>query len=142
MDQKLTDLIVEQKPQFADSEVEGRPALERNLKSQTWATFPVLAQNDKQACAALDAQGRCGIYPHWPMSCARFPFSLSNDLKVIFYSARCQSLTRSAEPDPRWYPMLNATVDSYNQRIRDFILLEYARPELESLGIAEFLTLQ
>jgi len=31
--------------------------------------------------------------------------------------------------------MLQAAVDCYNERIKDFILLAYARPQLQEIGL-------
>ena len=49
------------------------------------------------------------------------------------HAASVHGLTQRAQA------MASASVDSYNARIKDRILLAYAREELEELGIAKFL---
>ncbi|HET6343481.1 MAG TPA: YkgJ family cysteine cluster protein, partial [Myxococcota bacterium] len=91
MDIGRTDLMTHAKPQFKPEELRARPALRRQVASEAWARFPVLRQNEFGACEALTAAGKCSIYPHWPLACARFPYALHAEAQEIFYSQRCRS---------------------------------------------------
>lgn len=135
-----TDLMSQVKPRFQDVELAERPALRRQVGSRAWQTFPVLKQNSFGACAALGLDGRCGLYPHWPLACARFPYALHLDDMDIFYSRRCQSFWVHPAAEGRATAMALAAVASYNERIKDLVLLEYAPKRLEELGLLRFLT--
>jgi len=135
-----TDLISRDKPRFADEDVQSRPALQRHVGSNAWAVFPVMAQTNINACAALTTDGQCGIYPHWPLSCERFPYSLHSEDMEVFYSRRCDSFwirQDAADPQKR---MAWAAVAAYNERIKDLVLLEYAPGKLEDLDLTRFLS--
>ena len=136
-----TDLITTAKPTFDPDEIAHRPALARQLASRSWRMFPVLKQNGFGACAALTVQGKCAIYPHWPMSCARFPYALHLDDAEIFYSQRCNSFWIHPRAGARVKAMAAAAVASYNERIKDLVLLAYAPRQLEDLGLLQFISL-
>lgn len=135
-----TDLMTQKKPEFTVDELGARPALRRQVRSAGWSVFPVLKQNTFGACAALSVQGKCLLYPHWPMACARFPFSLHLDDEEIFYSQRCQSFWIRPDVNERATEMAIAAVSSYNERIKDMILLAYAPRQLSDLGLAQYLS--
>jgi len=134
-------LIATHKPHFTDDEVAGRPALQRQLESDSWRSFPVLAQNRYGACAALTDKGRCSLHPHWPLACSRFPYAFDLDNLEVFYSQRCDSfwIRHDGRANPRVLAMKVAAVASYNERIKDSVLLAYARDELTGLGLTPFL---
>lgn len=135
-----TDLIAFDKPRFDERELERRPALQRTLGSTTWRCFPVLRQTRMGACAALSTEGRCGLHPHWPLSCARFPYALNLEAHEIFYSRRCSSFWIRADSQPAAQQrMVVAAAAAYNERIKDLVLLAYARARLEALGLTRFL---
>jgi Fe-S-cluster containining protein len=136
-----TDLIAREKPRFSDEEQAARPALARTLRSRTWRIFPRLAQNSMNACKALTTEGKCSLYPHWPLSCARFPYSLHLDDREVFYSSRCDAfyLIPDGRAEARISAMKAAAVESYNARIKDLVLLAYAPHALEHLGLLRFL---
>ena len=135
-----SDLISRQKPKFAPHELASRPALRRQVQSRGWDIFPVLAQNSFGACVALNEAGRCGLYPHWPLACARFPYALHLDDGDIFYSQRCQSFWVHPKATERATAMALAAVASYNERIKDLVLLAYAPERLAALGLSNYLS--
>ncbi len=133
------NLMTTKKPRFSEDEQEARPALRRHLASDAWRIFPVLRQTAAGACAALSLGGQCSLHPHWPLSCARFPYALHADDREVFYSPRCDSYWVRPDATPRVRAMARAAVDSYNHRIKDTVLLEYARSRLEDLGLLRHL---
>jgi Fe-S-cluster containining protein len=138
-----TELIASNKPSFDEATVASRPALRRQLNSQAWEVFPTLNQNSFGACMALDLDGRCTLYPHWPVSCARFPYALRTECDEVFYSQRCKSfwIRPDEASEMRAHAMAANAVAAYNERLKDLVLLEYARDRLDSLGLLDYLTL-
>ena len=134
-----TDLITQNKPTFTPRELAERPALRRQTASKAWATFPVLRQNSFGACLALTDSGHCSLYPHWPMACARFPYALHLEDQEVFYSDRCDSFWIRPDVGERVRSMAVAAVASYNERIKDLVLLAYAPKQLEDLGLLQYL---
>jgi Fe-S-cluster containining protein len=134
-----TELITHEKPNFATDDRRGHPALERTLHSTNWQRFPVLQKNSFGACAALTDEGKCGIYPHWPLSCERFPYALDVDASLVFYSSRCRSFWIRDGEQGRVEQMKAAAAAGYNERIKDLVLLAYAPERLERLGLTRFL---
>lgn len=136
-----TDLIATEQPNLA--QVPSTMARRRFMASRSFAVFPVLKQDANHRCLALSADSRCSLHPHWPLSCARFPYSLDRDDNEVFYSSRCGSAEMYYESADvkRCEVMIDATLNAYNQRIRDFVLLEYARPALDALGLTRYLAL-
>lgn len=104
-------------------------------------SFPVLARYTTGTCALLTTERSCGAWPHWPLSCARYPFALDLQRKVIFWARGCGSPTVLApgEAAPRVRALALAVVEAYNERLRDAVLLAVAHPELEALGLWRFL---
>jgi len=136
-----SDLITQRKPHFSAEELNARPALRRQITSRGWDTFPVLKQNTFGACGALSVSGKCLVYPHWPLACARFPFSLHLEAEEIFYSQRCQSFWIRNDSGAKVSEMAIAAVASYNERIKDLVLLAYAPEQLADLGLMKYLSL-
>ncbi|MEM6732600.1 MAG: hypothetical protein AAF658_13665 [Myxococcota bacterium] len=139
MDIGREDLMVHEKPEFSREELVRNPALRLQLASSDWRRFPVLAKNEFSACRALTTDGACGLYPHWPMACARFPYTLDVDAKEITYSKRCRSFWIRDDGTSRARAMAVAAVAAYNERIKDRILMAYAPERLEELGLLKFL---
>lgn len=139
MDVGRTDLMVHKKPEFSAEELARRPALRRHVHSRSWRIFPVLAQNSFGACMALTVEGRCSLYPQWPQSCARFPFSLASDGTEVFFSRRCRSFFIHPDQVKKATRIQLAAVAGYNERIKDAVLLAYAPKRLSALGIMGFL---
>lgn len=137
MDIGRTDLMTHDKPHFGPEELAQRPALARQVSSRSWATFPVLRQNRFAACAALTDDGKCSIYPYWPLACARFPYALHADDDTVFYSARCDSFWVRRDGTERVASMAVDAVVSYNERIKDLVLLAYAPERLAELGLLQ-----
>jgi Fe-S-cluster containining protein len=129
------ELMVHRKPVFTPEQLAQRPALARHVRSETWRRFPVLAQNDFGACLALDLSGRCSLHPHWPQSCARFPFSLHLETSEVFFSRRCRSFFIHPSAAKKAERIQLAAVASYNERIKDAVLLAYAPERLTALGL-------
>ncbi len=136
-----TDLISQHKPTFTGGDLAAAPMLHRQVASQAWQIFPVLKKDGMSACAALSSEGKCTLYPHWPLSCARFPYALHVDEADVFYSQRCQSFWLHPEGLPQVEGMVAAAVACYNERIKDAILLTFARADLARLGLTGHLAL-
>ncbi len=131
--------ISQKKPTFAKEVLLERPALERNQRSIYWRVFPIIKQNKFHACSALGVDGLCKLYPHWPLSCARFPYSLHADDRRIFFSPRCPSYLLDEVRGARASLMAKAAVDAYNAAIKDIILLHYLPEKLADLGLLQYL---
>ena len=136
-----TDLITKDKPAFDAQTLEQKPALKRTLASQAWQRFPVLKQNAFGACRALSTEGKCTLYPHWPTSCARFPYALDIEFEAITYSPRCRSFWIRPDAGAKIEAMKVAAVAAYNERIKDLVLLAYAPAQLADLGLTAHLVL-
>ena len=141
MDVGRETLISRQKPHFSPAELVGRPALAAQVSARSWEIFPVLAQNSMHACRALNTEGRCTLYPAWPLSCARFPWSLDVEAQEVFYSPRCPSYWVRDDAQPALHAMRAAAVAAYNARVQDAILLQFARPQLAEMGMLRHLVL-
>ncbi len=139
MDLDRTDLMTQDKPQFSSAELSDSPSLARQVNSRDWQEFPVLRQNSFGACVALDTEGQCTLYPHWPATCARFPYSLNPDRLEVLYSKRCDAFWIHPSYQEQAKRMAVAAASAYNARIRDRIMLAYAPERLEALGITKFL---
>lgn len=132
--------------------VQERPPARRPERERSWArreadasvfgrSFPVLARDATGTCAFLTTERSCGAWPRWPLSCARYPYALDLQRKVIFWARGCGSpvILSPDEAAPRVRALALAVVDAYNERLRDAVLLAVARPELEALGLWRFL---
>ena len=139
IDINRTELISHQKPEFNSEVLENRPALKRHVATTSWQQFPVLKTNAMGACQALTMDGQCGLHPHWPMSCARFPYSAHIEEKKVFYSRRCDSFWIRPDAKESVEGMALEAVASYNERIKDLVLLEYAPQRLEDMGLTHYL---
>ena len=136
-----TDLISTQKPRFTEQMMSQRPALFELMGSELWLTLPVLKQlGPYRMCAALDKDLKCSLYPHWPLSCERFPYTLNASKKKVFWGSRCQSKSCSPEYKTRGVQMVERAGQTYNERIKDAVLLTHARNRLNELGIGVFLS--
>ncbi len=138
MDLKREDLVSHERPSPTSTA----------KKPLTWArqsadesvfhrAFPVLARDATGTCMALNDERQCGLWPRWPMSCARYPYALDRYHGVIFYARGCRS-TRTApveEAPLAVRRLVRATVDAYNERLKDIMLLAFCRPELAALGL-------
>lgn len=101
--------------------------------------FPVLRRDATGTCVLLDENRLCGVFPSWPLSCARYPYALDLQLGVVFYAHGCRS---SHDVPPKDAPLhvrrlVHAVVEAYNARIRDVILVATARDELQALGLLQ-----
>lgn len=134
-----THLIATDKPRFDAATLRARPALRRHVESHAWRRFPVLRQNDFGACLALNTEGRCTLYPHWPQSCARFPYALDTEPAEVFYSQRCRSFVVHPDNEAAAHTMAAEAVAGYNERIRDALLLRFCADSLAGLGLMRYL---
>ena len=140
MDLGRTDLMRKGKPRFPRSFLEERPSLRPVMESSLWRSLPVLHQTGpERRCAALTSELRCSLHPHWPWSCARFPYTLAADNRRIVWGSRCPVQKRQPDPE-RAQELASAVLSAYNQRIRDAVLLAHARPQLIELGMGSWLT--
>jgi hypothetical protein len=139
MDLGRTDLISHERPPpppkdkatWARREADG---------SVFHAAFPVLARDATGTCRALTEERLCGLWPSWPLSCARYPYALDRRHGVIFYAAGCRS-TRIApvsEAPVAVRGLVRAVVDAYNERLRDVLLLAFAREDLRARGLLQW----
>ena len=105
--------------------------------------FPVLAQDRTQTCTLLDENRMCGAYPHWPISCARYPYAVDALNKVVFYAKGCGSydLLPPYEVAERTRYLVQAAIESYNERIKDIFLIYFAKTDLEKIGLNQYLNL-
>ena len=134
-----TDLMTHDKPTFQQETLANRQALKLQTSSSDWQTFPVLKQNSFHACAALDTNGRCTLFPYWPSACERFPYALDAENLEVFYSRRCDSFWVRPDAKDEVHAMRKAAVAAYNARIKDQLILAFAEKELEELGLTRFL---
>lgn len=105
--------------------------------------FPVLARDRTGTCGLLTEDRLCGAYPAWPLSCARYPYALDLWNRSIFYAKGCASreLLPYADAAPKIRRLVDAVVQSYNERVKDVVLIHVARRELEEIGLARHLRL-
>ncbi len=99
--------------------------------------FPILLRDATGTCSLLTEDRLCGIFPSWPLSCARYPYALDLRNGVIFYAKGCRT-TRLADPSEaplHVRRLVRAVVDAYNARVRDVVLLAMAKDELRALGL-------
>lgn len=131
-----------------------RPAPRTPPRQRSWArreadasvfgrAFPVLARDRTGTCTLLTDERTCGAFPAWPLSCARYPYALDLQRRVIFWAKGCASpvMLPAAEAPPRVRALARAVVDAYNERLRDVVLLAVARKELDDLGLLRFIDL-
>lgn len=140
IDIERTDLISTRKPRFPQRLMLQRPALWELMGSELFLTLPVLRQIDEQRiCAALGPDMQCSLHPHWPVSCERFPYMLKAKRHIV-WGSRCQSKQVDPAHEQRQAEMAGAAVATFNERVRDAVLLAHARPALDRMGIGAFLT--
>lgn len=133
-----TDLVRRQKPRFPAALVASRPHLAVLQDSRLFRALPVLAQvGPERRCAALAPNLKCTLHPHWPLSCARFPYTMSEDKRRVRWGSRCPAPSRGAPG--RGAELVTALIRSYDERVRDAVLLAHARPELDRLGLGPYL---
>jgi hypothetical protein len=137
VDAGLQDQFTHDKPTYPAREIQENAALFDIVSSEAWRTMPVLKQDATRTCSMLTAENRCGAWPAWPLSCARFPYSLDILRGRIFYAKACNSVQQDATRAGRLREraLVDAVVDAYNQRLRDAVLMRVARPELQDLGL-------
>ncbi len=117
---------------------------QKNFSESVFAKiFPVLTQDRTQTCTLLDENRMCGAYPHWPISCARYPFAIDAVNKVVFYAKGCGSfdLLPPYEVAERTRYLVQAAIGSYNERIKDIFLIYFAKKDLEKIGLTTYLDL-
>ena len=141
MDIERTDLVSKRKPRFPEPMMLARPSIYELMGSQLWLTLPVMKQvGENRVCAALTPDLKCSIYPHWPLSCERFPYILNGAKRTVAWGTRCPSKKQQERSSARSDALFEGAVQTYNERIRDAVLLTHARPELDEFGIGAFLS--
>ncbi|MCP4503244.1 MAG: hypothetical protein GY822_25180 [Deltaproteobacteria bacterium] len=105
--------------------------------------FPVLKRDSTLTCVLLDEKRQCNAWPQWPLSCARYPYSVDATHKVLFLAGGCRShRTMGAGDVPDAVrKLVRAAVDGYNERIKDLILLHLVLEEVHAIGVTPFLDL-
>ena len=135
-----TDLMSRKKPIFPAHMMRTRPALHELVASDLWRTLPVLVQvGEERICAALSPQNQCTLYPSWPSSCERFPYTLSAIRRDVVWGRRCPAKKTGVEHVERSKQLYRAAIEAYNRRIMDAVLITHARRELDELGVGRWL---
>src|SRR5204863_9397092 len=128
-----TDLMTKKKPNFPRDMQRMRPALYEVVGSELWRALPVLRQiGESRICAALTPELKCSLHPHWPTSCERFPYTLSAKKGAVTWGTRCPSKTCAPEHQERSEQLFVASIDAYNERVKDAVLLAHPKDELEA----------
>lgn len=143
VDAGLQDAIV-----FADTaplpQERAKSWAQRNLDASLFRhTFPVLKRDDTGTCSLLTPERHCGAWPAWPLSCARYPYSVDVEHNVLFLAKGCEShkrMSRDDAPDSI-RRLIDAAIESYNARVKDVILLHCALDELDRIGLVDRLRL-
>ncbi len=135
--------------------VERAPMKKALARKRSWAkaeaddsvfasVFPTLLRDATGTCSLLTEQRTCGVYPGWPLSCARYPYALDLQLRVIFYAKGCQStqILPVHQAPAKMQQLARAVVDAYNERVRDVVVLAFCQPELAALGLIAHVRLE
>ncbi len=93
---------------------------------------PTLRRDSRGVCVFLDEHQRCTIYELRPIVCRRFPYYVADDVHALRYAESCRSRVVGRSDELR-----AAAVDSYNQRLSDYLLVQNARSALVRLGLLE-----
>lgn len=143
MDAGLQHAISVEKPRFSTKELSASSALYEQVHSDLWKWFPVLRQDETQTCVLLGEDLRCTAHPFWPLSCARFPYSLNLMHRTIFFAQSCRyhQTVPAEEANAAMRPLIQATLDAYNQKIRDLVMVHLAPEVLRDLGLLPYLSL-
>ena len=114
------------------------------LDSTFGQIFPVLKRDKYGSCQLLDKNLKCQAWPNWPLSCARYPYALSVHNCAIFYAKGCRStkVLPYKLASNKAKSLVRAALESYNERIRDIVLLHVAKPELQELGLLKYLKME
>lgn len=120
------------------------PARENLLNSTFGQLFPVLKRDKYGSCKLLKPDLKCGAWPNWPLSCARYPYALSVQNRAVFYAKGCRSIKvlPYGLASTKAKALVHAALEGYNERIRDIILLHVAKKELENLGLLKYLKME
>ena len=134
MDLGRPDLIAWDRPPSTKKDSAARRAADSTVFHRA---FPTMARDATGTCKALNEDRLCGLWPNWPLSCARYPYALDTLNGVVFYAKGCRStrLAEVGELSVAVRDLVRASVDAYNARVRDIILLHVARNELRELGL-------
>jgi hypothetical protein len=119
-------------------------AAQKNFAESVFAeVFPVLTQDRTQTCLLLGEDLKCKGFPAWPISCARYPYAIDAINRVVFYAKGCESfeVLSPYEAAGRTRYLVQAAIESYNERIKDILLLHFARDELRDMGLLKYLRL-
>lgn len=136
-----TDLMAKRKPNFPERMLRTKPRLRELVASELWRALPVLKQvGERRICVALAPDLRCSLHPHWPTSCERFPYTLSAVRRNVTWGTRCPSKQVGEEHEDRGDQLFGASIDAYNERIRDAVLLAHARKDLDRIGVGTWIT--
>jgi Fe-S-cluster containining protein len=130
--------ISTQKPEYSEELVAEYPSLREIERLDSYRLFPVLKRKEDGTCVFLDEAGRCSIHPIRPLRCRRFPYRIDDELKSITYSSGCRFPRPDGTPE-QMRELAQAAVDTYNAKLRDLVMLEYVREDLERLDLLRHL---
>jgi Fe-S-cluster containining protein len=120
--------------------LEKHPGITRNIQSDTWRKFPVLKRvND--ICPLLSKDKKCTIYNVRPLTCRRYPYMLMDNMKEVRFSRHCINPKTIKDLDVYAREHFDSAIASYNEKVKDLILIHHARKELAELGIGKYLVL-
>jgi Fe-S-cluster containining protein len=136
-----TDLMTKQKPNFPRWMLTQRPYLAELVASTLWRALPVMRQvGDMHVCVALGRDMKCTLYPRWPTSCERFPYTLSAARRQVHWGTRCPVKKQDPAYEARSEALFQASISAYNERVRDAVLLAHAPKALDELGLGAWIT--
>jgi hypothetical protein len=141
LDLQRTDLITKKKPRFPAHMLRTRPMLQELVASELFRALPVMRQvGEHRICAALTADLRCSLHPYWPTSCERFPYTLTAVRRQVTWGTRCPAKQCGTEHEARSEELFQGSIDAYNERVKDAVLLSHAREALDEMGIGAWIT--
>ncbi len=117
-----------------------KPGVLADINSDDWNYFPILKRVNN-ICPYLDQQNKCTIYKYRPITCRRFPYILTQTKAHIVFSQKCYKTKIALEP-LKQQELFQAALDSYNEKVKDLILINYARADLEEIGLRKYLLLK
>ncbi len=138
------ETFIQPAPHKAIPSMQKRAAQQDAEASIFYHAFPVLRRDETLTCSLLTPNLQCGAFPHWPLSCERYPFAINLVEKTVFWAKGCghQELHYEPEAHLRTRQLFHAALDAYNQRIKDAAMLYLAMPELSQLGLLKYLHLE
>jgi Fe-S-cluster containining protein len=123
---------------WTDEDYARDPALRQLEALDSQRRFPKLRRDETGRCVFLDDEQRCAVHAIRPLVCRAFPYRLAPELDRVHFSNRCASWRDDGEERER-DEMTAAVLEMYNAKVRDLVVLEHGRRELDALGIGRYL---